>query len=246
MKSSLRCVIVEGQPDISRCQFCVQLHVKCSNYSDPPPSSSIKVRSTQAAPEKEASTSNARSRAKSPSILAAITSPFKRTKADKSNKATDDVVLDAPPSSTQPKPRPSHREYVGLPPPSVPSTRRPRPSPPSHSTSVFPSRPGTVEAPFSPYPSEAPVPSSTSLTSYATTSYSSIGPDDPEYPYELERLQINYRASQESLRVEQERAAAERQVYVRERSDREARHRQELEAARRGQASDTSKGKRRE
>jgi hypothetical protein len=82
--------------------------------------------------------------------------------------------------------------------------------------------------------------------SYASTAYSSINPDDPEYPYELERLQINYRASQESLRVEQERAAAERQVYVRERADREARHRQELEAARRGQTSDASKGKRRE
>jgi hypothetical protein len=71
-------------------------------------------------------------------------------------------------------------------------------------------------------------------------------PDDPNYSFELERLQIQYRSSLESLRIEREQAEAQRQLFERDRAARETRHQRELEALRlEYSSSDTSKGKRR-
>ena len=52
-----------------------------------------------------------------------------------------------------------------------------------------------------------------------------------------------FRASQENLQIECEQAAAQRALYKHECAAREARHRQELEEARRGSSSDFGKGK---
>jgi hypothetical protein len=72
-----------------------------------------------------------------------------------------------------------------------------------------------------------------------------MGPSHPGYSYELERLRLQFRGSQESLRIEREQAAAQLALFERERAAQELRHRQELDAVRRQHSSDTSKGKRR-
>ena len=85
-------------------------------------------------------------------------------------------------------------------------------------------------------------PSTTSLASFATSSFSSISPDSPEYPYKLER---QYRMSEESLRIERERNVAELELFLCEQAACEARHRDKLNTIRREYGSDQSKGKRR-
>jgi len=96
--------------------------------------------------------------------------------------------------------------------------------------------------PESPYSSTAPLPSA---YSYSSSSLASSVPGADGYLYELERLKIQYRASQESLRIERERAEAEKMLFERERVTREARHQLELESLRRELSSEdgTDKGK---
>ena len=93
--------------------------------------------------------------------------------------------------------------------------------------------------PASPY-SLAGASSSHSVGRYsATGSFSSLVPGTEEYQLEVERLQIEYRALQEDLHLEQERSRVQREqaeraaaFYERERTAREARHQQELAALR--------------
>jgi hypothetical protein len=74
-----------------------------------------------------------------------------------------------------------------------------------------------------------------------------MDPSSPEYPFELQRLQIQYRASQENLRVAQEAAEAHLILFQQEREYREARFQEQLDEARRGFGSSKSdKGKRKE
>jgi hypothetical protein len=73
-----------------------------------------------------------------------------------------------------------------------------------------------------------------------------MGPGDEGYNYELSRLQIQYRVSQESLRLAQASADAQRLLYEQDREERERRHRAEIEALRRQYSSKDRKGKDRE
>lgn len=87
------------------------------------------------------------------------------------------------------------------------------------------------------------VPSSQSVHTY-TSSFSSLAPDSSGYHYEFERLQIEYRRSQEALRLERESAMAQRELFERDRAAREAQHEQELETLRREMAADKAKRRR--
>jgi hypothetical protein len=98
--------------------------------------------------------------------------------------------------------------------------------------------------PASPYSYGGPGPSTSSLSSVAGSLFTPLSPDSPEYPYELERLRLEYRRSQENLRLEREHGEAQRQLFDRERAERERRHREELDAVRRQYSSGTA-GKRR-
>ena len=75
------------------------------------------------------------------------------------------------------------------------SSRRPKPSPSLQSFD------DSLKHPSSRQPSLATGPSTTSLVSYATSSFSSISSDSPEYPYELERLRIQYHADERRIRL---------------------------------------------
>lgn len=81
------------------------------------------------------------------------------------------------------------------------------------------------------------------MGSYVASSFTHLDPGSHEHLFEIERLQINYRAAQENLRVEQERSSAEQQLFFRERATREARHQQELEALRGQVSSEETAGK---
>jgi hypothetical protein len=95
--------------------------------------------------------------------------------------------------------------------------------------------------PSSPYSMAGLGPSSSSLTSFV----SSVSSDGASLRYELERLQIRWRESQENLRLARETAEQQQDLFERELAAREARHRQELEEARRGYMSSRAAGKRR-
>jgi hypothetical protein len=90
-----------------------------------------------------------------------------------------------------------------------------------------------------------PGPSTSSLASHTGSFVSSINSDSPAYRFEFERLQIRYRESQENLRIARETAAAQQELFDRERASIEAQHQQELEEARRGSQQSKSDGKRR-
>jgi hypothetical protein len=92
-----------------------------------------------------------------------------------------------PPSSIMPQPPPSER----VSPPSLP--------------------------PPSPYSFSGPELSSASIASYSTGAFSNIDPSSPGYPYELERLQLEFWKSQENLRLEREHSERQRKLFVRER-----------------------------
>jgi hypothetical protein len=77
-----------------------------------------------------------------------------------------------------------------------------------------------------------------------------MGPDSPEYPFELQRVQVMLKASQDNLRIEREAHAVQLSLFERERESREARYRRqeealeaELAAARRGDEESSRKGK---
>ena len=70
-------------------------------------------------------------------------------------------------------------------------------------------------------------------------------PSSPAYRYEFERLQIEFRRSQENLRIEREANAAQRALYEREIEEAEHRHQAELASVRRRYGTDDSSSKRR-
>jgi hypothetical protein len=87
-----------------------------------------------------------------------------------------------------------------------------------------------------------PAASSSSLIS--SRSFSSLTPSTREYNFELERLRVEYRRSEEYLQAERVARAAQEALYQQEIEEREARHQQELAEARRQRDFDP-KGKRR-
>ena len=132
-------------------------------------------------------------RSKSPGLFSTLSKPFQRHKPEP--KTVDSSL--APPMATATssiRVTRNNGQVAEVVLPAVgSSSRRPKPSPSLQSFDDH------LERPLSRQPSIATGPSTTSLASYATSSFSSISPDSPEYPYELERLRIQYRASEESL-----------------------------------------------
>lgn len=182
------------------------------------------------------------SRSKSPGILKSLAKGFRR----KSETKTEDPIPPyvSPPvasSSTHPS-RPYNRVEVSV--PRLNTT--PAVSPPLPFGSPTPMRTSRdPRVPQSPYPSSTPAPSAQSLTSFSSAGSYSSGQTD--YNFEFENLQIQFRASQENLRIAREQAEAQRILFERDRTARELRHQQELEALRRELSSDdvSGKGKRR-
>ena len=91
-------------------------------------------------------------------------------------------------------------------------------------------------------PRSSIVPGASSLRSYGT-SFTSLVPESKNYNYELARLQLQYRVSQESLRMEREFSSQQQALFDRERAATEARHQAELEAVRRQVSEGSGKGK---
>lgn len=94
--------------------------------------------------------------------------------------------------------------------------------------------------------------SAQSLATHSSGSFTSLVPATADYNFELERLKLEYRRSEESLRLERAHAEAQQALFNRERAEQEARHRQELdharqevEALRRQVPQDKASGKRR-
>jgi hypothetical protein len=56
-----------------------------------------------------------------------------------------------------------------------------------------------------------------------------MGPTSPNYRYEIARLQIQYRTSQERLRISEQQAEAQRVLFEQDRAAREQAHQQEVE-----------------
>jgi hypothetical protein len=96
--------------------------------------------------------------------------------------------------------------------------------------------------PPSPYSFSGPELSSSSIASYSTGVFSNLDPSSPVYPYELERLQLEFRKSQENLRLEREHSERQRELFTRERIERERRHQEDIANLRKEL---DSKGKRR-
>jgi hypothetical protein len=86
--------------------------------------------------------------------------------------------------------------------------------------------------------------SSRSFNSYSSRSIASLAPETPGYHYEFERLQLEYRRSQENLKIEQEFVEAQKRLHERDIAEREARHQEELEELRRELALGSGKSKR--
>jgi hypothetical protein len=137
-------------------------------------------------------------------------------------------------------------------PPPSPSPTVPRPRAKPKVDVMMPSRSGPHRTPPPPDFSEGSVNNpyalgglgpSASAVSASTSSFTSMTPSDAGYGYEFNRLQINYRASQERLRILQEESDAQQQLYEQERASQQLRHEEELAALRR-ELSDP-KGKRR-
>ena len=232
--------LYQGPSEQTRCLYCVHKHLTCSFYVRPagrPKPRPRKPNKTSADEDKSPEASPQCS--KSPGLFSALSKPFQRRKPEP--KTVDPSPT--PPTATATssirvtRNRGQIAEVV-LPAASSSSHR----SKPSSSLQSFDD---PLDQSSSRQPSIATGPSTASLASYATSSFSSISPDSPEYPYELERLRIQYRASEESLRIECERNIAEQELFQRERAAREAHHRDELNAIRREYGSDQSKGKRR-
>ena len=78
-----------------------------------------------------------------------------------------------------------------------------------HLTSPFEFDDPPALPPPSPYSSIAPGLPSQSTASYSTSSFASLTPTTDDYRYELECLQIQFRASQENLCIEREQSEAQ-------------------------------------
>jgi hypothetical protein len=216
-----------------RCLACIAKHNPCSFVPKVADAAEGSGRTPSADGSHGPSSST---RPKSP-LLQALSKPFRRRRT-----ASKDEVPPPPSapasSSTQTRTkrsRPSSTVEVSLAPPrSVPVSRFP-PAPPRDYTPVDP--------PFSPYSDAPPASSSLSVNTFSGSSFSSLNPD---YNYEFERLQIEYKRSQERLRAEQEHAESQRVLFERDRAETEARHQQELEDMRRRYTPGDVKGKRRQ
>ena len=121
---------------------------------------------------------------------------------------------------------------------------------PSPSVSSMSQSAASFLPPHSPYQPADSLPFSSSASSFTSQPFTNLDPSSPAYPYEFERLQIRFRASQESMRIQNEAFALERESHRREREEITRRHHEELEAARRhhdasSRGQDKGKGKRR-
>ena len=187
------------------------------------------------------------------------------------SKKSDSSSVPAPPStapqtrSREPKARPETKVEVSLPSsssrsrnpsykpretpegpplafPSAPDYDHPRSRAPSFVSSSY----DRAElAPPSLYSYGASGPSSSSLPSVPEQTSGPLDPSSPAYRYEFERLQIEFRRSQENLRIEREANAAQRALYEREIEEAEHRHQAELASVRRRYGTDDSSSKRR-
>lgn len=174
-------------------------------------------------------------RSKSPKLLESLTKPFRRSgaKPEEAPLAAEPI----PPSSARPR-RSLQAEVV------LPLLRKRAPSAVSPSPVEFPE--ASDVPPPSPYLQGHPFPSSTSLAS-RSSSFVSLDPNSPEYHYELERLRIQFKASQENLRIAREAAEAQRVLFEQDRAATQQRHQQQLDdLVRQYSASSADKGKRRE
>jgi hypothetical protein len=174
---------------------------------------------------------------KAPSIITKLAKKFGR-KSDAAFEDPDDPAI--LPASSSRSTRSSRRAQ---PLPSV-DVSMPRLRPPSDVSSPF----DVVDSPSTHPPSvyaAAPVgPSAQSIRTYSS-SYSSLVPDTADYNYEFERLQLEYRSSQERLRLEQAHNDAQARLFERERLETSVRHERELENLRRQILPDGGKGKQR-
>lgn len=225
----------EGSPPGTRCISCDMGHYGCSIFvkrkKEKPTASrddhldAVAGPSARGQANESASAADPSSppRSTRPSaILKNLVKPFTRRSSD---------VLPAEP------PIPPHRPLQSR--PQVMEVSIPRSRPVSTlSSSPFTS---TSTQALSPYSMAEPVPSSTSLASYVSSAPS----DSPSLRFELERLRIRWRESQQNLRIALEASTEQRELYERELAARETRHQQELEEARRGFMSSKAAGKRR-
>ena len=243
---------------------CDAKHYGCSIFVRQPPASGRKKATKKTAPppaSPENAGPSARGKGKSstsldsppspvsskapnkPGLLQKLVKPFTRRDSDTQMAAPpggEDSFDQGPPG---PPPSTSTRSRrVG--PASTVEVYIPRGRPISHmSPSPFDSASVRHDSPYS---MAAPAPSSASLLSVSGASYSSsMGPGDPGYAFELQRLQIEFTASQERLRTAENLAAQQQALWQQERAATESRHQEELAAARMAGSSSKSEGKRR-
>lgn len=221
MKAQRSCMRKANAAPSSRCILCSEKHGKCSLVGSKPQD------------DPSSPPSPAKPRSKSPNILRNLAKRLTRS----DDKAESDTLSPPPPtasSSAKPSGSSSRQKKMEV---VIPMSK-----PPSiASRSSFLHSGSHDLPPPSPYSFGGNAPSYTS----ASTSFTSLTPDSPGYQFELERLQIRYRRSEETLRAEQEFNIAQQALHVREIATREARHREEIEALRK-QLESSSKGKHRD
>lgn len=178
---------------------------------------------------------------KASSILQTL-NPFHRRSRRKQGEASPPATEDTEPA-VLPRP-PRQVPFVDLA-PRAPRAPPSQPGPPSHFSSSSSSLPfGPDDSASGPplTPRSSIAPGAPSLRSYGT-SFTSLVPESENYSYELARLQLQYRVSQESLRMEREFSSQQQALFDRERAATEARHQAELEAVRRQVSEGSGKGK---
>lgn len=217
-----------------RCISCYDNHLGCSFLKKPAkPSSSKKTTASAADVLSDPSSSPTSGKA----LLKQITKPFRRStaKADEApppsantrgqlrvevslptrnqsliSSSQTEVVPPPEPSAVRGPPRRSnHPDYEVVTIPSS-SSRRGPPSVASR-TSPFEFSSAPSLPPPSPYLGGSG-PSQTSLAS-ASSSFVSLTPDSPMYALELQRLQFEFRRSQENLETERQTVAAQQALY---------------------------------
>lgn len=221
----LFCLRKLDTPTNSRCANCVDKHVVCSLRSGLPEDS---IQESLPADDDETPSVPPDS-PKSKKLFSAIKDKFRRKSSGKGSVDLEDPPeTPALPSASSPSVIPYFGSRVTLP-------------PPSSLVSDFDATPSLP--PPSLYSSSLH-PSSSSLTP-SSELFTHMDPSDPSYSYELQRLQIRYQASQESLRIAQRQAELEADLNARQLADAEARYRRELEDLRRemGGSSSARKGK---
>lgn len=257
------CMVPKDSPEGTRCVNCDEKHYGCSLFTRKPPVGRKKQGKKAAPPTTSPDDAgpSTRGKAKSSTSLEGPPSPVSSKSPNKAGllqklvkpftRRSSDMQPEAPPDDDA--------SFEPVPPPIPPPISRPRRAGPSHTMEVYIPRnqpnPTMSPSPFdassfrhdSPYSMAAPGPSSASLLSVSGASYtSSLEPGDPGYAFELQRLRIEFNASQERLRTAEHLAAQQQALWQQERIATENRHQEELaEARRRGGSSSKSEGKRR-